>query len=167
MDYGYEEQVAFPVQLTAESAMKVGKVHLDAHANWLVCSLQCFPGRAHLGIDLNVVPGPLPKASLSGPLGKAIASLPTPRSANIQGSAIGDAKAIGLTLHTGKRQTDAQFYPFDPDQIDNAAQQVVQPLADGVRIVLQRSSGSTEPPTSVHGLVELSKTENYEFTILM
>jgi DsbC/DsbD-like thiol-disulfide interchange protein/cytochrome c biogenesis protein CcdA len=165
MDYGYEQQVAFPVELTAESAMKVGKVHLDAHVNWLVCSLQCFPGRAHLGIDLNVVPGPLPKASLSGPLGKAVASLPTPLSANIQGSAIGDAKAIGLTLHTGKRQTEAQFYPLDPDQIDNAAQQVVQPLADGVRIVLQRSSGSTELPTRVHGLVELSKTENYEFTI--
>ena len=61
MDYGYEEQVAFPVELMAESAMKAGKVHLDAHVNWLVCSLQCFPGKAHLGIDLNVVPGPLPK----------------------------------------------------------------------------------------------------------
>ena len=142
MDYGYEEQVAFPVELTAERAMKGGKVHLDAREMAGVL-LAMFSGKSHLGIDLNVVPGPLPEASLSGPLGKAIASLPTPLTANIHSSAIGDAKTIGLTLHSGKRQTEAQFYPFDPDQIDNAAQQVVQPLADGVRIVLRRSSGST------------------------
>ena len=58
MDYGYENQVTYPVTITAAAGTKPGKVHLDAHVNWLVCSSQCFPGKAHLGIDLDVVPWP-------------------------------------------------------------------------------------------------------------
>ena len=58
-----------------------------------------------------------------------------------------------------------QFYPFDAEQIDNAAEQPVEPLADGVKIWLKRSSDSTSLPKTLHGLVELSPTEAYDFTV--
>jgi len=121
MDFGYEDGVAFPVTLTAAPGMKPGKVHLDAKVTWLVCSSVCLPGKAHLGIDVDVVPGPLPTPTPVGALGSAVASLPKPLPATMSASAVGDAKQILVTLKTGTRETDAAFYPYDQEVIDNAA----------------------------------------------
>jgi thiol:disulfide interchange protein len=164
MDFGYEDQVAFPITLTAPPTVKPGKVHLDAHVTWLVCAQVCLPGKAHLGMDINVVRGPLPPAPVVGALGEAINSLPKPLPARMSVSAVGDAKHIAVTLRTGEREEDAEFYPFDTEVIENAADQVVQSLPDGVRVTMQRASDSTSLPASIHGLIELSSTENYDVT---
>src|SRR5271156_6124056 len=37
MDFGYEDEVAFPVQLAAGSSLKPGPIHLDAIVNGLAC----------------------------------------------------------------------------------------------------------------------------------
>ena len=60
--------------------------------------------KAHLGIDLNVVPGPLPEPPLIGALGEALGKLPQPLPANMSVSAIGDAKQIVITLKTGNHE---------------------------------------------------------------
>ncbi len=165
MDFGYETQVAFPVLLHAAAGMKPGKVHLDAKVSWLVCAAQCLPGKAHLGLDLEVVPGPLPDPPLVGALGAAIKSLPKPLPASMGITATGGAKAISVMVATGAWQTDVEFYPFDQDQIENAAPQGVEQTRDGVRVVLARASDSTELPKSLHGLLELDGGKAYEFTV--
>ncbi len=177
MDFGYETQVGLPVLLHAAPSLRPGRVHLDARVSWLVCAAQCLPGKAHMGLDLTVVPSPvsgpvsnpisgsLPDPPLVGALGAAINSLPKPLPTNMSATAAGDAKRIGVTLHTGSSQTQAQIYPFDGDQIDNAAAQGVEPLKDGVRVVLARAASTTALPKSFHGLIEMGGGENYEFTV--
>ena len=165
MDFGYEEQVAFPVELKAAPTLKPGKVHLDARVSWLVCAAQCLPGKAHLGLDLDVVPGPLSPPPLVGALGEALNTLPKPLPPNIAVKAVADAKSIGLTVHSGSKPPDAQFYPFDSDQIDNAAPQPFELQNDGVRLVLRRAADATSLPRSLHGLIELGEGESYEFTV--
>ncbi|HZQ44925.1 MAG TPA: protein-disulfide reductase DsbD domain-containing protein [Acidobacteriaceae bacterium] len=164
MDYGYEDQVAFPITVTAPANARLGKAHLDAHVTWLVCAQVCLPGKAHLGYDMNVVRGPLPPPPVVGALGESINSLPKPLPPDMSASAIGDAKHIQLTLKTGSHETDAEFYPFDPEIIENAADQEIKPLPDGVQVTLKRASDSTSLPKSLHGLVELSSTESYDLT---
>jgi thiol:disulfide interchange protein DsbD len=164
MDYGYEDQVAFPITLTAPANAKPGKVHLDAHVTWLVCAQVCLPGKAHLGIDMNVVRGPLKPAPVVGALGEALNSIPKALPETMSASAVGDAKRIALTLHTGTHEQDAEFYPFDSEIIENAADQEVQSLPDGVRVTMQRASDSTTLPKTLHGLVELGASDNYEVT---
>jgi thiol:disulfide interchange protein DsbD len=80
-------------------------------------------------------------------------------------SAVGNAKQIQVTLKTGTRETDAAFYPFDQEVIDNAAQQPVASEADGVKIWLKLASDATSRPKTLHGLVELSSTEAYDITV--
>jgi thiol:disulfide interchange protein len=167
MDFGYEDGVAFPVLLTASPSMKPGKVHLDAHVTWLVCSSQCLPGKAHLGIDVDVVPGPLPAPQALGALGSALATLPVSLPAKMSVSAVGDAQQIMVTLKTGSHEEDAEFYPFDQEQIDNAADQHIEGMPDGVKIWLKRASDSTSLPKTLHGLVELSSTEAYDLTAMV
>ncbi len=43
MDFGYEDEVAFPVQITAASSVKPGPIHLDAVVSWLVCRESLHP----------------------------------------------------------------------------------------------------------------------------
>jgi len=164
MDFGYEDEVAFPVAVTVAPSVKPGKIHLDARITWLVCASVCLPGKAHLGLDLNVVPGPLPSPPLVGALGEALGKLPKPLPANMSVSAVGDAKHIALTLNSGNHQDGGEFYPFDPLILQNSAPQPVQPLPDGVRLFLTRDQDSTALPTTIHGLLKLSDTEAYDVT---
>src|SRR5277367_6680743 len=78
MDFGYEDEVAFPVQLTAASSVKPGPIHLDAMINWLVCSSSCIPGRAHLGLNLTVSPNAAAPTQPVGALGEALTQIPGP-----------------------------------------------------------------------------------------
>ena len=54
----------------------------------------------------------------------------------------GGKKDLVLTLMTGDSETDAEFYPFDQDQIVNAADQVSEPLPDGLRLRVKRARRS-------------------------
>ena len=80
MDFGYEDEVAFPVTISAAPTMKPGPVHLDAQVTWLVCAQVCLPGKAHLGLDLTVqpgAPGPAQEPQV-GALGEAMTLIPKP-----------------------------------------------------------------------------------------
>lgn len=174
MDFGYEDQVAFPMLLSVTPSSKPGKIHLDAKVDWLVCSSVCLPGKAHLGLDLDVVRGPLPEPQRVGALGAAVANLPKPLPPGMSATAIGDSKRILITLKTGSNEQDAEFYPNDPDQIANAAEQQLESLPDGIKISLLRAAdpnnSSSTPkagslPKTLHGLVELSASEAYDITV--
>jgi thiol:disulfide interchange protein len=165
MDYGYEDQAVFPITLTASPSLKPGKIHLDAKVDWLVCASQCFPGKAHLGLDLNVVPGPLPAPPLVGALGQAIKNLPQPLPQRMSATAIGGPHQILLTLHTGDPQQEAEIYPFDQDIIANAAAQTAQSTPDGIRVWLQRDPTTTTLSPTLHLLAKLSDTEAYDITV--
>jgi thiol:disulfide interchange protein DsbD len=167
MDFGYEDEVAFPVAISAAPTVKPGKVHLDAQVSWLVCAQVCLPGKAHLGLDLNVQPGAAQPAQEPpvGALGEAMTLIPKPLPAGMSFSVKGDAQQFELTLTDGKRETDAEFYPYDKDPTDviaNAADQDIESQKDGVRVYVKRSPDLTALPATLHGVIKLSDTVAYE-----
>jgi thiol:disulfide interchange protein DsbD len=163
MDFGYEDAVAFPVQLTAAGSLKPGPIHLDAKIDYLVCREVCIPGKAHLGLNLNVDPAATP-AQPVGALGEALSLIPTPLPSGASATVTGGKSDLVLTLITGTRITDAEFYPFDQDQIANAADQDVEPLPNGVRLRIKRSEDLKTLPAALHGVVKLSDTVAYDVT---
>lgn len=162
MDFGYEDAVTFPVQIAAAKSLKPGKIHLDAKVSWLVCREVCIPGKAHLGLDLTVAPGP--SVQPTGELAKVLALIPRPPPARVKFSVMGGKSDLVLTLITGHKETSAEFYPFDQGQIINAAPQSVEPLPDGVRLRVERSPDLAKLPAQLHGLVKLSATQAYDVT---
>jgi thiol:disulfide interchange protein len=167
MDFGYEDEVAFPLMISAASTMKAGPVHLDAQVNWLVCAQVCIPGKAHLGLDLMVQPGaPQPSQEPHvGALAAAMTLIPKPLPAGMKFSVRGDKQQFELTLAGGKREKDAEFYPFDKDPTDviaNAAEQDVVAQRDGVRLYVKRSPDLVALPASLHGVLKLSDTVAYD-----
>jgi len=175
MDFGYEEEVALPVPISAAPAAKPGPAHLDAQVSWLVCADVCVPGKAHLGIDLNVQPGApaLAQEPLLGALGEAMTLLPKPLPTGAKFSIAADAKRFALTLEDGTRAKDADFFPYVEAQsakdgaepvgvIANAPDQGVEPLKDGVRVYVQRSPELAALPATLSGIVKLSDTLAYQ-----
>ena len=173
MDFGYEDTAAFPSKLEVASDFKTGPVHLDAHVNWLVCREVCIPGKAHLGLNLNVAPNSEP-GQLVGALGQALNSIPKPLPDRMKFTVLGGKSDLVLTLITGSPEEDAEFYPYDQDQIVNAADQIGETLPDGVRLRLSRAPEASDTddkpakypklPKTLHGVIKLSGDEAYEVT---
>jgi thiol:disulfide interchange protein len=164
MDFGYEDEVAFPVQLTAASSVGPGPIHLDAKVSWLVCREVCIPGKAHLGLDLTVSPDANAPTQTVGALGEALTLIPRPLPADAKFTVTGGKTDFVLTLITGNRETNAEFYPFDEDQIANAAPQQIEPLSDGVHLRVRRSEDLKTLPATLHGVFKLSDTIAYNVT---
>ena len=164
MDFGYEDEVAFPVQLTATSSAKPGPIHLDAKVSWLVCREVCIPGKAHLGLDLTVSPDATAPTQTVGALGEALTLIPKPLPADTKVTVTGGKTDFVLALTTGNRETNGEFYPFDEDQIANAAPQQIEPLSDGVRLRVRRSEDLKTLPATLHGVFKLSDTIAYDVT---
>jgi len=126
-----------------------------------------------MGIDLRVQPGAKPGA-LVGVLGDALALIPKPLPAGAKFSVMGGAQRFVLTLNDGRRESDAEFYPYPaeaaaheaqpPDAIVNAAEQKIEPLRDGVRLTVQLSPDAATLPATLHGVFKLSSTEAYDVT---
>jgi thiol:disulfide interchange protein DsbD len=172
MDYGYEDEVAFPVTITAAPTVAPGPLHLDAQVTWLVCAEVCIPGKAHLGLDLTAQPGApsIEQEPRLGALGEAMTLLPRPLPPGASFTAAADAQRFRLTLVDGKRETDADFYPLNsdpsakdaPDIIANAAEQMIEPQRDGIRLYVQRSPDRAALPATISGIVKLSDTLAYQ-----
>lgn len=167
MDFGYEDTAAFPFTFTASSKMKPGPVHVDALTDWLVCAQVCIPGKAHLGLTLMVGPASAPVAP-AGALGEALSLLPKPLPADAQVTVTGGKKQLAITLKsssiTNANVDDVEFYPYDVDQIANAADQDVTATSDGFQMQIARADEKEKLPKELHGLLKLSDTDSYEFT---
>jgi len=163
MDFGYEGDVVLPLEMQVASGARAGR--LQAKVDWLVCREVCLPGKAFLGLQYRVAPtGGELTSSLFAPIESALHRLPQslPPSAYVQVSA--SKSEFVLTLTTGSRIDQAEFYPFDQGVIANAAPQTVEPTADGVRIHLRKDDTLTQNPAQLHGLIKLSDSLAYSVT---
>ena len=164
MDFGYEDEVAFPVKLTAAKNLKPGPVHLDAKVNWLVCREVCIPGRAHLGLNLTIDPKAVAPAQPVGALGEALGLIPKPLEPGMKLTVTGGKSEFVLDFITGERVTDAEFYPFNQEQIANAGDQDIEPLPNGARLRVPRAPELTKLPAQLHGVFKLDDETAYDVT---
>lgn len=117
VDYGYEDNVTYPVVIRADPAAKPdrnGNVHLAAKVKWLVCRELCVPGSADLALDLKLMPAGSAVASQGtevGPIAASLKHIPGAMPANFSAHATTNGDAITLTFVTGTQETDAEFYP--------------------------------------------------------
>ncbi|MGO9323150.1 MAG: protein-disulfide reductase DsbD family protein [Terracidiphilus sp.] len=170
MDYGYENEVLFPFQIDVESGLTSGStITLDANVNWLVCREVCIPEKAQLEEKLDVLSRAGGDASLYfGPdqdLWQRLANQ-VPRPLPYGDTAIFASTATGfrLTVSTGQRETQAQFFPEDQNLVDNPAPQTVTATATGFVLDLKKDANLTASPAHLNGVVELAGGRNYEIS---
>jgi thiol:disulfide interchange protein DsbD len=91
--------------------------------------------------------------------------IPQPLPPGMTFSIRGDKTRFELKLIDGKRDGNAEFYPFDKtptDIIINAAEQNIETQPDGIRLYVKRSPDLATLPATLHGVFRLSDTVAYD-----
>jgi thiol:disulfide interchange protein DsbD len=170
MDFGYEDEVLFPVKLHVDPAVKDGRAVLNAKVDWLVCRERCIPGKAELETTLQLFSGQPPVvsgSSLDADLVKRFAkTLPQPQSSNFKVIFQPTKDGFRLGVETGQRETTAAFFPEDQDILDNPAPQKFTATAKGLILELKKDANLTANPAQLKGVLELSGGRAFELTAL-
>jgi len=166
MDFGYENEVLFPIHVKVAMNPSFGQAKLRAKVDWLVCSSSCIPGKAELETAFNITPfttSTQPAASGDKEIWNRLAGrLPKPLPA---GSKIGfkaTPDGFRLTVETGRRETEAAFFPEEQYIIDNPSPQKFTATAKGLVLDLKKDSELKAAPAELRGVLELAGGRAYE-----
>jgi thiol:disulfide interchange protein len=169
MDFGYENEVLYPIKLEVAPTAKSGKATLNAKVDWLICQDRCIPGKAELTLNLqlsNVKPPVISGSEVDAELVKRLAStLPQPVPANVNAVFQPTAEGFRLGIETGKREMTAVFFPADQDILANAAPQKATPTAKGIVLELKKDETLAAAPKQLKGVLELSGGRAYDVAL--
>jgi thiol:disulfide interchange protein DsbD len=147
--YSYADTVLLPVTITPPATLTGPKLHLAAHADWLVCEKICVPEQGDFALD---VPVGAPAASAEAPLFAATDRLiprPSPFTARI--SPHGRLAVAGPGL-SAKTVADAWFLPAAWGPIDQSAPEKFSADDGGIAIALKPGPGF-KPGEALHGVL--------------
>lgn len=170
MDYGYENEVLFPFSFDVATTAKPGPAILHAKVNWLVCRQVCIPGKAELDQSVQILPTapsqPLTSAADAELWTRLANALPKPLPPNAKAVFQPTPTGFRLAVETGRRETEAQFFPSGQDILDNPAPQKVTPTRSGLILDLKKDASLSAHPAQLKGVLELSGGRNYELAAL-
>jgi thiol:disulfide interchange protein DsbD len=170
MDFGYENEVLFPLKLHVVDGVKAGPVTLHAKVDWLVCRATCIPGKAELELQRKVYVGLYEIPYIEEPLdqiflnrdSKSLPAIPKPLPKIANAVFQPTKEGFRLVIETGQKETEATFFPEDQDILDNPAPQKFTPTATGLILDLKKDANLTANPAQLKGVIELSGGRNYE-----
>ena len=164
MDFGYENEVTFPVPMRVATDAKTGPAMLHADADWLVCREVCLPGKATLALMRPVIAAGTTAQVDAGQqaiVEKGIASLPKPLPAGAEARFKADGKTYTLAVLTGRKTASAEFFPAEQMVISAPAKQDAAPLARGIRLTLVRDESQQGTLKTLNGVVVLPGGASY------
>ena len=162
-DYGYPDEVLFPIDMDVSPALKPGApLVLAAKVDWLVCRESCIPGKASLALHLPT--GAQPAAD---PQGLALIQgwnkkLPKPLPRNESAAFSVDQNHFNLAIKAGHDSSGVQFFPFDKDLIDNTSPQKASSANDGVFLAIKQDASLKTAPGVLSGVVVFGDGSAYE-----
>jgi thiol:disulfide interchange protein DsbD len=167
MDYGYDNEVLFPLKLHVADGVKGGPVTLHAKVDWLVCQERCIPGKAELEVQSKVWDGFYTLLYETDPLFKRFfGRLPKPLPASAKATFQPTPQGFRLAVETGKREVSALFFPADQDILDNPAPQKFTATAKGFTLDLKKDANLTAHPSQLKGVLELSGGRAFDLVAL-
>ena len=163
VDFGYEDAVTLIVPVRAETNLAAQSlVQLGAEVKMLVCREMCIAGRTQLSLTLPIKSRPpAPDMQTRDLFAAARKDLPRPVPHNYKFS-VDDAKdSFVITANIGSQITQAIFFPLAEVQIDNSAQQTLEPLAIGFRLTVRKSDRLLKPIERLKGVLVLAGNHAY------
>jgi thiol:disulfide interchange protein DsbD len=162
MDFGYEDEVLFPFQVTAAAGAS-GQAVLHAKVDWLVCRGSCIPEKTELEITRPIAAAGSATVQPDQGIWERLGNrLPAPLPANLKIGFVPTASGFRMTVITGKRESEASFFPSSPDILSNPAPQSASPMANGLTLDLKKDESLAANPKELAGLLQLSGDRAYE-----
>ncbi len=169
MDFGYENEVLFPLTLDVAKTAKAGPAVLHAKVSWLVCRATCIPGKAEVEVSREVYGQPVksvPAASDAAIFMRFRSELPKPLPAGYKVAFESSKDGFRLAVATGREETEAVFFPEDQGILDNPAPQLLTPATKGLVLDLKKDAGLAANPAQLKGVLVFSGGRAFELTAL-
>lgn len=159
-DYGYAGQMLLLAPIRPPAGLAPGaQVDLGGTVKWVVCREVCIPGKTEVSLSLPVQPGAARQPSRL--FEDARKRIPQPAPAHWRARARAEKDVFVLSIDTGRPLAHAEFFPLQPQQIENAAPQSASAFARGVRLRLKRSEELLKPIANLRGILVLSPGKSY------
>jgi thiol:disulfide interchange protein DsbD len=159
-DYGYAGQMLLLAPIRPPAGLAPGsKAELAGTVKWVVCREVCIPGKTEVTLSLPVQRGAAPRPSKL--FEDARKRIPQPAPAHWRARARAEKSEFVLTIETGQPIAQAEFYPLQSQQIENAAPQVASAFPRGVRLRLKKSEQLLKPIASLKGVIVLPSGKSY------
>ncbi|MBS1805928.1 MAG: thioredoxin family protein [Acidobacteria bacterium] len=173
MDFGYEDEVVFPLDVKVDlgkAGVSVGAyspltAELNAKVSWLVCRGSCIPEKTELAIVRPLGQGTDTVQPDQEIWARLANRLPQPPPANLKIGFAPTASGFRLTVITGKKETEASFFPSKADILSNPAPQAATPTSTGLTLDLKKDETLTANPKELTGLLLLSGNRAYELVV--
>jgi thiol:disulfide interchange protein DsbD len=159
-NYGYASSTDLLVTITAPDKLDPGgSVPIAVKAGWLACADICIPGEATLSVDLPVAATLTPPDGANAALFAAARRkipAPAPFETRFAATADGLRLIVPAAALDGLDQPKTEFFPFDPNALDNAAEPTQQRQDGGTELVFQKSSNPAAAiPATLDGVLLL------------
>ncbi|MGA7243149.1 MAG: protein-disulfide reductase DsbD domain-containing protein, partial [Terracidiphilus sp.] len=166
MDFGYEDEVLFPIQLNVADSAPAGPAVLHAKVDWLVCRGSCIPEKTELEITRQVASAVSSSGTPVQPdhdiWARLASKLPQAIPANLKVGFVPTPTGFRLTAITGHREAEASFFPVDADILSNPAPQTATPTANGLTLDLKKDENLAANPKELRGLLQLPAGRAFE-----
>jgi thiol:disulfide interchange protein DsbD len=165
MDFGYENEVLFPLTLNVAKTAKPGPATLHAKVDWLVCRATCIPGKAELEVSRDVYDHPRKPVLIGADadvFNRFVGQLPKPLPTTDKAVFQPTNEGFRLFVETGQTETEASFFPSDESILDNPAPQKLASTAKGLILDLKKDANLSANPAQLNGVLELSGGRAYE-----
>ncbi|HYZ39010.1 MAG TPA: protein-disulfide reductase DsbD domain-containing protein, partial [Stellaceae bacterium] len=165
-NYGYAGSADLLVPISVSDALTAGQTaELEADASWLVCADICIPGDAKLSLSLPIAASPPAADPTVAPrFAEARRRLPAP--APFETRFRDGPHDIRLVVPAGAlaglRDPKAMFYPNSDSLIDAAAEPGLDRNADGLELVLRKTSTAKAAPATLDGVLALRGADGAE-----
>ena len=149
MDFGYEDEVLFPIQLNVADGAPSGPATLHAKVDWLVCRGSCIPEKTELELTR-----PIAAASAGTPpvqpdqrhLDSTRQQAPAGIPANLKIGFVPTPTGFRLTAITGHRETEASFFPPIPTSSPTPHRRPSTPTANGLTLDIKKDESLAANP---------------------
>jgi thiol:disulfide interchange protein DsbD len=166
-DFGYENECLLMIPVNVPKNLKPGELFkFTAKVQWLVCKETCIPGEAKLTLEVPVASSSAVSA-LNPLFAKARENLPAHYPPEVTPIGTLDAHQFQLAFR-GMSVSQAYFFPFIPNEIDNSAVQMLQTTPGGFTLTIKRSDQLLANVQKLDGLFVVEghgKRRGYEVSI--
>lgn len=158
VNFGYEGEVSFPVEITVPLTQKPGPITLNARGGWLVCADICIPEDAELSLDLEVGPKLIDQSREA--LFQSAEAL-IPKSLSLPSTFYVEGEALSLNIQMPGLQREriqhVAYFPYQEGVMDSPAEQTLS-LVEGGFELLTKIGYDYSPSSSFNGIIVIEES---------
>lgn len=165
-DYGYEGPVVLLSTLQIPAAAQSGTtMEVAGDLRWLVCHDICIPQRAELKAPVRVGNANHVNDDVHTVLVAAASRVPKPMPASLHASAVSSPGDFQLLFLANEQIGSAEFFPAEPEQVNDSAPQEIAVRSGVARLELKESDHLIRVPERLRGVLVLNGHEAYEIDL--